>query len=104
LITPIPSSAMPDWSPGDVIRAYKTGLIVLDDGTTTWNPERAAQFLKGQIVTRLEALIVIATALEEVEALIELAPPPQMTPGIVGIHEKLSELLEGIKAHDAHSL
>jgi hypothetical protein len=35
----------PDWSAGDVIAAYEDGTIVLDDGITTWNPERATQFL-----------------------------------------------------------
>jgi hypothetical protein len=37
---------MPDWSPGDVIAAYSDGTIVLDDGLTTWNPERANDFLQ----------------------------------------------------------
>src|SRR5262252_2884329 len=35
----------PDWSPGDVIAAYPDGTIVLDDGITTWNLERAQKFL-----------------------------------------------------------
>ena len=34
----------PDWSIGDVIAAYEDGTIVLDDGTTTWNPIRAKEF------------------------------------------------------------
>lgn len=33
-----------DMSPGDVIAAYPDGTIVLDDGITTWNMERAQQF------------------------------------------------------------
>lgn len=35
-----------DMSPGDVIAAYPDGTIVLDDGITTYNPERARQFLE----------------------------------------------------------
>lgn len=35
-----------DWSPGDVIAAYPDGTIILDDGITTYNPERARQFLE----------------------------------------------------------
>jgi hypothetical protein len=35
----------PDTSPGDVIAAYPDGVIVLDDGITTWNPTRAVAFL-----------------------------------------------------------
>jgi hypothetical protein len=38
---PAVPQAQPDWSPGDVIASYPDGTIVLDDGTTTWNPERA---------------------------------------------------------------
>lgn len=34
-----------DWTPGDVIAAYEDGTIVLDDGITTWNIERAREFL-----------------------------------------------------------
>jgi hypothetical protein len=37
---------IPDYSPGDVIAAYEDGTIVLDDGLTTWNPERAKKFLR----------------------------------------------------------
>ncbi len=37
--------AMPDSSPGDVIAAYDDGTIILDDGITTWNPERAEAFV-----------------------------------------------------------
>jgi hypothetical protein len=36
-----------DWSAGEVIAAYEDGTIVLDDGITTWNPERAKIFLRG---------------------------------------------------------
>jgi hypothetical protein len=39
----------PDWSPGDVIAVYEDGTIVLDDGLTTWNPERAQEFLAASI-------------------------------------------------------
>jgi len=39
------TSTQPDWSCGEVIAAYADGTIVLDDGLTTWNPERAQQFL-----------------------------------------------------------
>jgi hypothetical protein len=46
--------AVPDWSPGDVIAAYPDGRIVLDDGVTTYNPERAADFLKLADRSRLE--------------------------------------------------
>jgi transposase-like protein/phosphohistidine swiveling domain-containing protein len=35
-----------DISPGDVIAATPDGTIVLDDGITTFNPERAYQWLK----------------------------------------------------------
>lgn len=38
-------SRVPDWSPGDVIAAEEDGTITLDDGITTWNPERARAFL-----------------------------------------------------------
>lgn len=34
---------VPDLSPGDVIASYSDGTIVLDDGITTWNPERALE-------------------------------------------------------------
>lgn len=38
-------NAMPyDWTPGDVIHAESDGTIVLDDGITTYNPIRAAQW------------------------------------------------------------
>lgn len=33
-----------DWTPGDVIAAYPDGTIVLDDGITTWNDLRAAEW------------------------------------------------------------
>jgi len=36
----------PDWSPGEVVAAYEDGTIVLDDGLTTWNPERARQYFE----------------------------------------------------------
>jgi hypothetical protein len=36
----------PDLSPGDVIAAYEDGTIILDDGITTYNPERALQFFR----------------------------------------------------------
>jgi hypothetical protein len=39
-----PAQQVPDLSPGDVIAAYQDGTIVLDDGITTWNMERARQF------------------------------------------------------------
>lgn len=35
-----------DWSVGDIIAAYEDGTIVLDDGITTFNPDRAKKFLK----------------------------------------------------------
>jgi hypothetical protein len=38
----------PDWSPGDVIAADADGAVVLDDGITTHNPERAKAFLAAQ--------------------------------------------------------
>lgn len=38
-----------DTSPGDVIAAYKDGTIVLDDGITTWNPERALAYYDARI-------------------------------------------------------
>lgn len=37
---------IPDSSPGDVIAAYRDGTIVLDDGITTYNPERARRFIE----------------------------------------------------------
>lgn len=40
---------IPDWSEGDVIAAYDDGTIVLDDGITTWNPERAREFLERRV-------------------------------------------------------
>jgi len=42
----VPPIPLPDWSIGDVIGAWMDGTIVLDDGLTTWNPERAREFLE----------------------------------------------------------
>jgi hypothetical protein len=36
----------PDDSPGDVIHATSDGMIVLDDGITTWNPIRALDWIE----------------------------------------------------------
>jgi hypothetical protein len=40
---------IPDTSPGYVIASYPDGTIVLDDGITTWNPERACKYLTQQL-------------------------------------------------------
>jgi len=51
---------LPDESPGEVMAAEKDGIIVLDDGTTTWNPRRATEFLTAQLeaeVLRLRTLL-----------------------------------------------
>ena len=45
-----------DDSPGDVIAAYPDGTIVLDDGITTWAPQRALAFLQAE-VNRLQTLL-----------------------------------------------
>ena len=45
-----------DDSPGDVIAAYPDGTIVLDDGITTWAPQRALTFLQAE-VNRLQILL-----------------------------------------------
>lgn len=43
-----------DTSPGDVIAAEPDGTIMLDDGITTWNPERATRFLTAQLRRELK--------------------------------------------------
>ena len=43
-----------DWTIGDVIHAHEDGTIILDDGITTWNPIRAADYFLGCALARLE--------------------------------------------------
>jgi hypothetical protein len=50
------------------------------------------------MLTKLEALILVAEALEETEKLIELSPTPKTVSSIVRIHERLNTLLEGLRA------
>lgn len=38
----IQGTGVPDTSSGDVIAVYPDGTIVLDDGITTWNPDRTS--------------------------------------------------------------
>jgi hypothetical protein len=42
----------PDDSPGDIISAEVDGMIVLDDGVTTWNPLRALAWFKDNAATK----------------------------------------------------
>ena len=65
------------YDPGveiDVVHAYPDGDVVLQDGTTTFNPERAYGFLIGQKEF---------DKAQQVKELIDRSPPTELPPAVI---------------------